>query len=283
MDRELLKGLLLLLLVSLLWGTSFSFIKLSVSDVTPLMYTALRSLIAVLILTPFIAVKAVRGRLDARGLVNGVQAGIAYFTGLYLQAAGTVYTTPSLSAFVTGLNSVHVHLYIVAARGGYSRLDGVALALAVLGLYILTSPGGGITVGVILVFLGSLAWAAQIILVSRFSSTGLTEILYGMFTPGALVYPLAVILDGGASPQVFWYIVYLAVFCSLLATLLQVLGQRQVSPLTAALVYLLEPVFALIFSVLMGLEEVEFYKVAGGSLIILAVYIASIAELKRSK
>ncbi|MCC6047180.1 MAG: hypothetical protein LM571_03210 [Desulfurococcaceae archaeon] len=41
------------------------------------------------------------------------------------------------------------------------------------------------------------------------------------------------------------------------ATLLQILGQRRVSPVTAAVVFPMEPVFALAFSLALGLEELS--------------------------
>ncbi|MEM1761952.1 MAG: DMT family transporter, partial [Desulfurococcaceae archaeon] len=79
------------------------------------------------------------------------------------------------------------------------------------------------------------------------------------------------------------YIVYLALVCSILATFFQVLGQRYVSASTAALIFLLEPVFATQFSVLMGLETVEPYKMVGGGLILLSLYIATVSEIRQER
>ncbi|WP_042666908.1 DMT family transporter [Desulfurococcus amylolyticus] len=272
-------GVVSLVVATILWGSSFSFIKLSVTDVSPLTYSSLRSFIAVILLTPIILLKMYRGVLSINSLYKGFIVGIAYFLGLFLQAAGTVYTTPSLSAFITGLNSVHVHLYIALVERNYGLIDGIALLLALSGLYVLTSPSGGLTIGVLLIFMGSIAWAAQIILVSRYGSSSIIEILYGMFLPGALTYPFALILGGAVGIEALIYITYLAVACSVLATFFQVWGQRYVSPLTAALIFLLEPVFALIFSLAMGLEGIEPYKVIGGGLIVIATYLSSMAEL----
>ncbi|WP_148222834.1 DMT family transporter [Desulfurococcus mucosus] len=276
-------GIASLVAATVLWGSSFPFIKLSVMDIEPLTYAATRSLVAILLLTPLLLAKATRGVIHTGSLYRGVIIGVAYLLGLYLQAAGTVYTTPSISAFITGLNSVHVHVYIALVKKSYSVMDGVALLLAVSGLYVLTSPSGGLTIGVLLVFLGSIAWAAQILLVSRFNSSSIMELLYGMFLPGALMYPLVSASTEGVSLRVLVYIAYLAAACTVGATFLQVWGQRYVSPLTAALIFLLEPVFALFFSLIMGLEEPEPYKLVGGGLIVASTYLASATELSHEE
>ncbi|MEM4660999.1 MAG: EamA/RhaT family transporter, partial [Thermosphaera sp.] len=49
---------------------------------------------------------------------------------------------------------------------------------------------------------------------------------------------------------------------------------------SAAIVFLLEPVFALLFSLLLGLEALALYKVIGGSLIVLATYVTTVGEIK---
>jgi len=281
--RRTARGVVYLVATTVLWGSSFSFIKLSVTDISPLAYTSLRSLIAVLALTPLLFLKKMKGGIEWGSLFKGVVIGIAYFLGLYLQAAGTVYTTPSISAFVTGLNSVHVHLYVALVERNYGLIDGVALALAVLGLYLLTSPEGGFTAGVLLVFMGSIAWAAQILLVSKYGSSSTLEVLYGMFLPGALTSP-GLLLTGTSLPgRVLLYLAYLAIVCSVLATFFQVVGQRYVSPLVAALIFLLEPVFALVFSLLMGLERLELYKLVGGGLIVLATYLVTMIEVRKPR
>jgi len=277
------RGVVYLVTTTVLWGSSFSFIKLSVTDISPLAYTSLRSLIAVLALTPLLFLKKMKGGIEWGSLFKGVVIGVAYFLGLYLQAAGTVYTTPSISAFVTGLNSVHVHLYVALVERNYGLIDGVALALAILGLYLLTSPEGGFTAGVFLVFMGSIAWAAQILLVSKYGSSSTLEVLYGMFLPGALTSPGLLLTSTSLPGRVLLYLAYLAIVCSVLATFFQVVGQRYVSPLVAALIFLLEPVFALVFSLLMGLEKLELYKLVGGGLIVLATYLVTMIEVRKSR
>ncbi|MEM3926592.1 MAG: DMT family transporter [Desulfurococcaceae archaeon] len=278
-----IKGVSLLVLTTILWGTSFVFIKLSVSNIDPFSYTAYRTLFATVVLTAILVVLKMMGRpINMDSMVKGMITGIAYASGLLLQAAGTAYTTPSLSAFITGFNTIHVHVYVALLGKSYGVLDLLALLLSMLGLYVLTSPQGGIGIGELLVFLGSIAWAAQIILISKYRHTNVLEFLHGMFLTGSFMAPLAYIVYGfPLDMEILKYLAYLAVVCSIGATFFQVWGQKYVSAASAAVIFLLEPVFALLFSVLMGMEELEIYKVLGGGMIVISTYIVTLSEMRK--
>ncbi|WP_448579599.1 DMT family transporter [Thermosphaera sp.] len=277
-----IKGVLFLVLTTVLWGTSFSFIKLSVEEISGFSYTFYRGLFSILILSILLAVKHARQGIDVKSFVKGLYTGIAYTLGLLLQGLGTQYVTPSTSAFITGLNTVHVHLYAGLLARKYGLTHAVSLVLAITGLYVLTSPQNSGGLGEILVFIGSISWAAQIILVGKYSDASMLEYLYGMFTPTLFLAPYVFIAESGGelSLNTILYLAYLAVACSLGATYFQVKGQKYVSASSAAIIFLLEPVFALIFSLIMGLEGLMIYKLIGGGLIVLATYITTIGELK---
>jgi drug/metabolite transporter (DMT)-like permease len=280
--RGKIKGIFFLVLTTILWGTSFSFIKLSVEEISGFSYTFYRGLISILILTILLAAKHARQGIDAKSFIKGLYTGVAYTTGLLLQGLGTQYVTPSTSAFITGLNTVHVHLYAGFLARKYGLTHAVSLVLAISGLHILTSPQNSGGLGEILVFMGSISWAAQIILVSKYSDSSMLEYLYGMFTPTLFLAPYVFIVENGGelSLNAIAYLAYLAVACSLGATYFQVKGQKYVTASSAAIIFLLEPVFALIFSLIMGLEDLVLHKLVGGVLIVLATYITTIGELK---
>ncbi|MEM1803956.1 MAG: DMT family transporter [Desulfurococcaceae archaeon] len=273
-------GLLSLITTTILWGTSFAFIKLSMGEVDPYTYTFARTAVATLVLTPLVARRIANGSFDSLSFKRGFITGLAYTVGLCLQAAGTAYVDPSTSAFITGLSTIHVHLYAGFIAKRYTTLDLVSLALAITGLYALTTPAGGFGIGELLVFTATFAWAAQILLIARFKGSSMYEFLLGCFAVGLLYAPLSILHNPRLSTEALVYIAYLALVCSIGATFFQVLGQRYVSPETAALVFLLEPVFALVFSVLMKLEELALYKVLGGGLILVALYVATVSEFK---
>lgn len=277
-----LVGVLFLILTTILWGSSFVFIKLSVEQLSGASYTGLRSLFSVAALTPFLLNRVRKGELDRGSLKWGMATGVFYALGLLLQGEGTKYTTPSISAFVTGLNTLHVHVFYAFYKGGYGWLDALSLLLAISGLYILTSPAGEASLGIVLVFIGSIMWALQIIMVSKYSGgSSALEFLYGMMLPGALLSPYALIAEAYMiNPEVALYLAYLSITCSLLASLFQIKGQARISAVTAAIIFLLEPAFALVFSVLLRMEGLEMFKVVGGSLIVLSTYLSLASEIR---
>ncbi|MCX8186119.1 MAG: DMT family transporter [Sulfolobales archaeon] len=271
------KGLTSLLLVSILWGTSFPAIKTVMMSVNEYTYTWVRSLIAITGLTPYLIYVYRNGRLSVQSIKGGTMAGVAYALGLWLQGWGTKYTTASNSAFITGLSVVFVHMYTGVIRGRYSYKMGVTLALSLLGLYMLTTPASGFNVGDLLVLLGSFMWAAQIILVSRYcSSDPLVFTLFEMVPALMFIFP-DVMFYGyvGIDFNSLLIIAYLAIVCSDAAFALQVFGQRFIDPAVAAVIFLLEPVAASVFSYILLKEVMGLHQLMGALLILISMSIAS--------
>ena len=83
--------------------------------------------------------------------------------------------------------------------------------------------------------------------------------------------------DLAAMPADFWWqMSYVALLSTALATLLQNLAQRHVEPSKAALLFSLESVFAVAFSVLLYGERLTPRLVAGFALIFFAVLVSEL-------
>jgi len=271
------KGLIALIIVSILWGSSFPVIKFVVTNISEFSYTWIRSLIATITLTPYIIYVYASRRLYAKTLKGGLLAGIAYALGLWLQGWGTRYTTASNSAFITGLNVVFVHLYEGLIRKKYSISLGMSLFLSIIGLYMLTAPSTGFNIGDMLVLIGAVMWAAQVIIVSKYSFGDPLVFTFFEMIP-ALGFIIPDFISGGidiVEPEIILSITYLAIVCSNIAFALQVFGQRYVSPAIAAIIFLSEPVFASIFAYICLGEVMGIQQAFGALLIILAMSIAS--------
>jgi drug/metabolite transporter (DMT)-like permease len=273
----MLKGLVALILTSVLWGTSFPVIKTVMYYVNEYTYTWVRSLIAILGLTPYLLYTYYRGRFSVSTAKGGLLAGIAYALGLWLQGWGTKYTTASNSAFITGLNIIYVHIYSATVMRRYSIKLFLALILSISGLYLLTTPTTGFNLGDLLVLAGSFMWALQIILVDRYSSGD--PLIFTLFemTPALTFLIPDVVFYGtiSVSINVLLMITYLAFVCSNAAFALQVFGQRYVSPAVTAIVFLLEPVVAAILSYILLSEIITSIKALGASLILTAMFLSS--------
>ncbi len=273
----MLKGLVALILTSVLWGTSFPVIKTVMYYVNEYTYTWVRSLIAILGLTPYLLYTYYRGRFSVSTAKGGLLAGIAYALGLWLQGWGTKYTTASNSAFITGLNVIYVHIYSATVMRRYSIKLFLALILSISGLYLLTTPTTGFNLGDLLVLAGSFMWALQIVLVDRYSGGDpLIFTLFEMVPALTFLIPDVVFYSTiSVSINVLLMITYLAFICSNAAFALQVFGQRYVSPAVTAIVFLLEPVVAAILSYVLLGEVFTSIKVLGASLILTAMFLSS--------
>ncbi len=273
-----LRGVAALIIATVLWGSSFPVIKIVVERIGSFTYTWARSLVAVLILTPYVLIKLARGESKIETVRGGLITGIAYALGLWLQGWGTKYTTASNAAFITGLHVVFVHLYVALFRRKYNLHLFIELLLAVCGLYLLTLPRGGVDIGDILVLLGSIAWAAQVILVSVHG--GSSPLLFTYFeTMPALLFVMPDLVHVKSILSKFNIdtllgVLYLALTCTVGAFSLQAYGQKYVPPEVAALIYLLEPVFATVFSWVMLSEHMTMLQLAGSAMILASMVLA---------
>ncbi len=278
------KGIFFLITTSLLWGTSFPFIKIIVTHISDYTYTWLRSLFALAGLSPYVIYYLVRLRRN-KGLYRififsvrgGLLAGIAYALGLWLQGLGTRYTLASNSAFITGLSIVFVHLYTALIVKKYHWTLALSLLLSISGLYFLTIPSTGFNIGDLLVLVGAFMWALQVIVIDKYSSSNPFILTFFEMMPALLFIIPDTIYYKLEIPQGthLYMIIYLALVCSDTAFALQVYGQRYISPALASIIFLLEPVFASIFAYIIINEVLNIQQIIGAILILLAMFIAS--------
>ncbi|HET9365542.1 MAG TPA: DMT family transporter, partial [Candidatus Angelobacter sp.] len=110
MSRSL-KAHLLLVLMTLIWGSTFVLIKEALKDSSPLLLNAVRMALAAVLLALYY-----RKHLTAwtrPTVVAGVVVGFFLYLGYAFQTTGLKLTTPSKSAFLTGTSTVLVPLILV--------------------------------------------------------------------------------------------------------------------------------------------------------------------------
>jgi drug/metabolite transporter (DMT)-like permease len=222
-----------------------------------------------------------RGRAATPGeLRDGVAGGVALLVGYVLQTVGLQYTTPSTSAFITYMLVVFVPLIgFVVLRRRPHPLTLVGLVLAVVGLVLLTG-GADATFGKgeVLTLGCAVAFAAHIVIVGetaeRHDAIRLTCVQ--VTTVGASCLVLSLFTGGLAMPaSALAAAAFTGVFATALAFWAMVWAQRVVSPSRAALILLLEPVFAALLSALAG-DPLTAGALAGGALILAAVVVAEV-------
>lgn len=136
-----LRGILALVVVTIVWGTTFPAMKDLTVHLSAAWIVFVRFAIASVLLLPFL----VRG--SRRDIVNGAVLGLLLYLCYAFQVEGLARTSSNRNAFITGLNCVFVPLIGVFLGRGVEKRIVLALALSVLGLAALCWDGGRWTFG----------------------------------------------------------------------------------------------------------------------------------------
>jgi drug/metabolite transporter (DMT)-like permease len=171
----------LLFAVVFVWGATFVLIKGALRDVSPLLFNFLRMTLAFGCLALFY--RRHLGRMNRRGLLSGAVVGLCLAMGYQFQTAGLRLTTPSKSAFITGLIVVLVPLLsaipLLRPRGASRpRWNAWCGALATFtGIVLLTTPAGAgfdfrsINAGDLLTLGCSLGFSLHVLALAHLSSS----------------------------------------------------------------------------------------------------------------
>lgn len=277
--------------IALIWGATFVIVKQALDNASTLLFLALRFAIATLALA--FAFRGRYGRLSERRreLRGGVLAGICLFAGFAFQTFGLRYTTPSKSAFITGLSIVMVPLIgslVYRKAPQVSEVLGIAAATAGMALMTLEGPSLGIAFGDLLTLACAVAFALHILVIGWFSAGGSFEAL--SLTQVATAALLAASVCGWAEPpRVVWTAGLLTalVVTGLLATALafsvQAWAQQRTTPTRTALIFALEPVFAWITSYLVYGELLAARAAGGAGLILAGILLVELKPIARRK
>lgn len=272
-----------LLAITALWGCTFVVVKDALALADPFSFLAMRFFVGAVALT-LIA----RGDLtDRYSVISGLKLGVLLFVGFAFQTTGLAYTTPSRSAFITGLSVVLVPFVSVALFRRMPKVFSlIGIAVAVAGLYVLTlgadradTGAPDTTLGDLLTLGCAVAYAFHITLVERYAQRSKLSAMVGVQLWVVTLLSLPPLLFGARvrfeAPLIVGVLVT-GLLASALAIVLQTWAQARTTAVRAALIFSLEPVFAAFFSVAMGREELGRPELIGGSLILLGVLVAEV-------
>src|SRR3990172_6200066 len=213
------KAELILVLITLIWGTTFVLIKSSLEYCSTFLFLALRFFIAALFVRVWFyqELKSIPPATWAAGSIIG----FFLSAGNFFQRAGLGFTTASKSAFFTSTVVIYVPMIAVFLARERLRLSSIlAVIIVTIGLFLLTSPQGqGFNWGDFLTIFCAIAFAFQLVFI--FDQVFL------------------------ASEWKFWVsLLYLSVIASSLVFFLQLRYQKETTATKAAIIYCLEPLFA---------------------------------------
>jgi drug/metabolite transporter (DMT)-like permease len=214
------------------------------------------------------------------GLRGGAITGVLLWLGYVLQSFGLKYTSAGNSGFLTGLYIVLVPLISAAVYRRWPQgreLAGIVIAGA--GMIVMTvrdldthsriNRGDLLTIGCAAVFACHLLVLGYFSQREFFPAVALGQIAFTAILSAAclVIEPPRVVW----SKAVIWAICITAVFATALAFALQTWAQQYTTATRTALIFALEPVFALGTAVSFGGERLTAAAIAGGALILAGI------------
>lgn len=287
--KQKYKGVLSILLATLIWGSTFVAQSVGMDYIGPFTFQAVRCGLAVIGLLPVIYIADKRsGRSFRKGWaekqlwLGGLLCAVPLFLAVNLQQIGIVSTSAGKSAFLTAMYIVIVPILGLFLGRKPSPMVPVSVVLAVVGLYLLSCVGvTQIQTGDILLLLCAFMFAVQIIFVDRFA--GSVDPLRLNCLQAAFCAVVSGVIAAFTEEIVFsnlldcWLPLCYAGFLSMGAAYsLQIIGQRHLEPSAASLIMSLESVFALIFGWLLLEEMLTMWECIGCALVFIAVILSQI-------
>ncbi len=310
---------LLLLLVTVIWGTTFVLVKGAISSVKPFTFLAVRFFIGGLFLLLWLVARRVwpsrraRGKdgFGAQGHAHGNEAdnsvaacvysgtgvrsgplrgsvitGITLLLAYATQTFGLLTVAAGKAAFITGLSVVMVPVasaLLLKMVPDQSTTVGVILAIIGLGLMSLSLPFR-VELGDMLVFLCAIGFAAHILLVGVHSKDNdpvvFAAIQLMVVAAGSFVAALFLERPLIIPRQTWGAIVYTAILATSITVLIQSAVQKYTSATHAALIFSAEPVFGAVFAWIMLGEVLSARETVGAVLILAGMLVSEVSPRK---
>jgi drug/metabolite transporter (DMT)-like permease len=274
-----------LLAMTACWGSTFYLIHGLLDRVPATDFLAVRFAIAsaaMLLLAP----RAI-GRLSPAARRHALVLGVLYGGAQILQTLGLAHTAASVSGFITGMYVVLTPL--LAALLLRTRINGVtwlAVALAMVGLGVLSLNGLSVGYGEALTLIAAVLYAVHIVGLGAWSRPGDA---IGMSILQCLVITavcfVAAVPDGITLPDRAgdWVAVtYMALIAGAAALLGQTWAQSHLPPTRSAIIMSSEPVFAAVFAVLLGGESATLRMLLGGAMVITAMVVVELVPRRKA-
>ena len=273
-----------LLYSAAIWGSTFFLVKDALNSISPFPLLAARFLLAAALM--LIVLKLMK-KPPFSDLGKGLVIGVILFVVYLPQTIGLKFTTASNSGFITGLFIIFVPLMgWVLFRRVPERNKVLSVVLALAGLWVLTGGPGKINLGDMLTLITAFAYSLHILYAGRYMAEGADPyvITFQQFLIVGILSLTGSLMEGNGgeliSGKVSGIIVFLAIFPTLLAFLVQMISQKFTSPLKVAIIFSLEPVFAALFAWNMGGEKFSAHRGLGGMIIVAAIMVSEIPSIK---
>lgn len=284
---------LLLALITVIWGTTFSFTKIGLDYSTPFAYSLLRFSIA-LAITLIVWHKSIF-RISKPFFINGIILGIFYAGGFALQTVGLNYTTVTKSAFITGLSVVFTPIVYRVINGKKIPLpQKLGIIIATAGLWLFTKPDfANINVGDALTLISAFFWAFYLVFMNKYTEhvekfENTIQLVFCQFLTVAIISVLGLV-----SFEIYYTkiefnnllivsLLFNGVIASVVLTTIHTRIQKFTTPVKAALIFSFEPVFAATFAMFIFNEILAIDEYIGALVLFIGILISEFGETLRA-
>lgn len=286
-----LRGSLLLLLATVIWGSAFIAQSVGMELIGPFTFQAVRCGLAVLFLFP-LSFLMERGKGSMQQWKNpklwkaGLICGCALFVAASLQQVGLVYTDAGKAGFITAMYIVLVPILGIFRKQKPSPAVILSVILAVIGLYLLSCLNSeGINKGDLMVMDCALAFAVQITCIDVLAGDldGVRLNCVQALVVAVLSVPFMAATETVEISNLLacWLPLGFAGILSMgVAYTLQIQGQKSLEPTTASLIMSLESVFAVLGGWLILKETMTLPEILGCCLVFSAVILSQLPSPK---
>jgi len=279
---------LILVITNLFWAGNYVFGKYVITEMSPLLITFSRWVLALIFLCPIAYfIEKPKWKLIRKAWLSLVSMGVLGILGynMFLYSA-LEYTSATNAALVSALNPAVIVLFsVVLLREKISRFQTLGIVVSLLGTLVVITQGNlgqilqrGYNKGDLLMLAAVVVWTLYSIIGRRLTIIPpITATAVSALMATIIMIPLVLIQGVDITkigPLAVTGILYMAIFPSLFSFIFWNISVRKIGISQAGIFLNLIPVFTAIISGMLG-ERITGTQVLGGALVFMGVYLTS--------
>lgn len=299
------KGVVILLMTALIWGTSFVSQSVGMESVDAFTFMAIRTLLGATVLLPVILIRDVKAvkkmdevqreenkKNNKKTLKYGILLGLAICPATNFQQFAFYYSTAGKIAFITAMYMFFVPLVGLIFRKKIPFVTWICVILGFIGLYFLSftagSSFGNLNKGDILAFVCAIFFCIQILLTEKFAPQcdGIKLSCIQFYTSGLITLVLMFIFEKpewSAIKSAALPILYSGILSCGVAYTLQIIGQKYCEATIASLLMCMESVFAVLAAAIIIHETLTSREILGCVIMFGAIIISQVSDIVKSR
>lgn len=230
-------------------------------------------------------------KVSMRDVSAGVVVGVVNFMGFYLQTVGLHYTDEAKSALVTTAYVVLVPIALCLMQKKFRWRSVLYALIFFVGMFVMTDLDGAeerFNFGDGVTFIAMLFFALQIILVDKARVNAVNFTAFQMLTMGGIGLIGALLFERTTFSSIriedaVFPILYLGLLSSCYAYIVQAFVQDKISPSLTAIVFSMESLMSVLFSVAFHRKEPTTALFVGCAIMVGAMFLSTLTDQTQTK